>query len=135
VVLAIGVNDFCRDRVNQAEMTGRITRLARALPRHVPLLWSSILPLETVLSRCGASPQDVRRANAMIARACAAIPACVYSDGYALMADAQGERQAQYDIGDGLHLSARGYETWMALLTTDLAKATAKRGLGAANGN
>lgn len=129
IVVTIGINDFCLERAGEAEMARRIGDLAAALPPRVPLLWGSILPLdpEAARPRCATSNAAIVRANAAIAQACAARPGCFYADAYHALADAQGNLQPRYHVGDGIHLSAQGYAAWLKLLEQGLARGAARR--------
>jgi lysophospholipase L1-like esterase len=123
VVVTIGINDFCLEHAGEAEVAGRIGVLAAALPRKVPVLWSSILPVDpdSPHSTCGVAPEAIRRANAAISQACAALPMCSYSDGYDALAGPNGTLDRQFHVGDGMHLSPQGYDVWLTLLTRGLA--------------
>lgn len=105
-------------------MRDRIDSLSANIPAGVRVVWSAILPVDPRLpnSPCAAVDSDaIRRANNLIRAACAARSACTYSDGFSILADGTGYLLPQYNAGDGVHLSAMGYETWTAQLKRDLA--------------
>jgi lysophospholipase L1-like esterase len=130
IVMTIGINDLCLERAAEAELPGRIDRLAAALPRGVPLVWGAILPLDPVAARqhCSAPNEAIGRTNGLIAKACAAMPGCTYVDAYAAMADPQGNLIPRYHVGDGIHLSKEGYAAWLKVLGAGLAKTGRKGG-------
>jgi lysophospholipase L1-like esterase len=129
VMVSVGINDFCLEHAGEAELAGRIGKLAAALPRNVPLVWSSILPVDPDAphSACAIAPEVIGRANAAIAQACARLPLCAYSDGYGALADARGHMASRFHGGDGMHLSPQGYEVWLGVLARGLATAEARR--------
>jgi len=130
IVMTIGINDFCLERVSEGELAARIDRLAAVLPRGVPLVWGAILPLDPPAARpfCSTPNEQIRRTNALIAKACAAKPGCTYVDAYAALADPQGNLVPRYHAGDGIHLSTEGYAAWLNILGTGLAKEGFKPG-------
>jgi lysophospholipase L1-like esterase len=117
-VLSIGINDLCIDRIDNAEFSRRIRKLSGILPREPRLLWISIAPVGASASSaaCPIAPDQITRANAAIAAECALLPTCRYVDSYTALVGANGYLKDDFHLGDGIHLSRRGYQIWSQAL-------------------
>ncbi|MGZ5617125.1 MAG: GDSL-type esterase/lipase family protein [Usitatibacter sp.] len=129
IVLAIGVIDECIGGTDATETARRLTDLVGELPPDVRVVWSSVLPVDPTAqgASCRAAPEAIKAINRVIASLCAARPNCVYSDGYSRLSDAGGNLAKDFDSGDGLHLSRRGYEKWLEQLRLDISGTSPKR--------
>lgn len=125
VVLSVGINDLCIERIGAQEFESRLRKLSSALPPSVRVVWSSILPVDPNAPRaaCALKADVVGEANSRIAAVCKERIACIYSDGYSRLTDTRGHLAPQFHSGDGLHLSSRGYDVWSDQLSKDLARA------------
>ncbi len=127
LVLGIGINDLCGERASPRELALRLRKLSAALPSDIPVVWSSILPVDpnSGHSRCIVPPETIREANAFVKELCAERKACAYSDGFSKLADATGYLSTQFHVGDGLHLNSEGYRLWSDQLRRDLQRSGA----------
>jgi len=119
IVLSIGINDLCVDRIDDAEFSRRIRKLSRVLPREPRLLWISIAPVGASASSaaCPIGPDQITRANAAIAAECALLPTCRYVNIYTDLVEANGYLKDDFHLGDGVHLNRRGYQIWSRALS------------------
>jgi lysophospholipase L1-like esterase len=112
--LMIGTNDVWRGKA--AGLPDRLRAVRDALPAAVPLVWSAIPPGNDFRLNL----ESVLEANRSIEALCAERPGCTFIDTWKLFADADGQPIARYFIGDGVHLSAEGYRTWLRALDKTL---------------
>jgi lysophospholipase L1-like esterase len=128
IVVSIGINDLCIERITEAALGGRIGKIAAALPSEVRVVWSSILPVDPTAAHatCRIEPHVISKANAMILKSCLAMPMCSYSDGFSILADERGYLDRRFYEQDGIHLNRRGYEAWTDLLVRDLGRSVGR---------
>lgn len=109
VVIAVGTNDLL---YRAPEAAGQIyAALLARLPPSLPVIASAVLPVdETARPQLVGRNAVIRRLNADIAGACGRHPACLFADAGPLLADSAGNLAARNHRGDGLHLSAAGYQ-------------------------
>jgi len=127
IVVSIGVNDLCIERLTDDVLAERMEKMSRALPSGVRIVWSSILPVDPTAPHaiCAIGPDAIKRANTKIRELCSTVPMCMYSDGYSMLADQKGYLDRRFCERDGLHLNRRGYEVWTEKLVRDLEKSIA----------
>jgi len=120
VVLAVGHNDL--GRRSNAEILANYEAILSAIPPHVPVVVSAVLPTDQSATghKRNARIADL---NEGLARLCAARGRCYWVDSAAKLVDAAGNLDLRYHDGDGVHLSQAGYAVWMADLRTALAAA------------
>jgi lysophospholipase L1-like esterase len=112
VVVFAGSNDIAGDAPRSAAWVAErfdelIARL-RALGSEAPLVYISITPAPSRVKHLAA----VREANVLIAARCARDPSLHFVDTASEMVDAEGQPDAQWFVGDRLHLDAAGYRLW-----------------------
>jgi lysophospholipase L1-like esterase len=91
----------------------------RQIPAGVPVLVDAVLPVdEAAVDLYGNA--EVRAANAVIARACAARPGCRFVDTSGGLAGPGGGLDPRFHDGDGLHLNPEGQRAWRAALAAVL---------------
>lgn len=122
VVLAIGVNDL-RFRSNQELLTNYWAILATLPP--VPVLVSSILPVaEGAMGRLYSLRgynQRIQAINQALNQGLTDQAGRRFVDHSAsLDRDGDGQLDRSFHCGDGLHLSARGYDHWVQNLRQHL---------------
>jgi lysophospholipase L1-like esterase len=122
VVLAIGINDL-RFRSNQELLTNYWAILTHLPP--VPVLVSSILPVdEAAMDRLHALRgynQRIQAINQALQHRLAGQAGRLFVDHTAsLDENGDGHLDRQFHCGDGLHLSAKGYDRWIQNLRQHL---------------
>jgi len=118
VVIYAGENDLQAGKSPEAvaaDFRALHARLRAALPA-VRLLYLSI---KLSPARAAIAPA-VRRANALLATACADLPGCTFVDVAAPLLDAHGAPRAEFFRADRLHLTPAGYAAWVATLRPHL---------------
>ncbi|MEM8605057.1 MAG: GDSL-type esterase/lipase family protein [Cyanobacteria bacterium P01_H01_bin.121] len=111
IYLMVGVNDLRRG-ASDAEILQNIRQIVRTLRQQHPtatVMVQSILPTATTIPVV-----RIQRLNQQIEEITAQ-EGSTYLELYGQFADRQGRLRAELTT-DGLHLSARGYHTWQALL-------------------
>jgi lysophospholipase L1-like esterase len=113
VVLHVGTNDL---RYREPGALARPSpRLRAGIPAGVPVMVDAVLPVDEAAFRPYGNA-EVRAANAVIARACAARPGCRFADSSAGLRGAGGGLDPRLHDGDGLHLNPAGHRAWRAAL-------------------
>lgn len=111
IVYYCGDNDLGTDNTDsEAAAEGFIAfnRRARAAWPQVRVIY---IPIKPSLARWG-NWEAMRRANEMVRAYCDRTPGAVYVDTATPTLDASGAPDPAMFLGDGLHLSERGYEVW-----------------------
>lgn len=117
VLLLGGVNDLYMG-APPAEVTRNLGAIVHNLRLALPqaaLYLQSLLPVNATL--LGWDANDVIQSINTELKAIAPQHGALYVDVYAAMQDGTGNLQPAYTT-DGVHLSARGYEAWAAVLRT-----------------
>ena len=105
VFLMIGINDLSQG--NSVGLSDRLRKIANALPKDIPLLWSGIMPAYSE----SIEPYQIKLANQSIREICAARAGCIYVDTQEAFAAGGSEL-----FRDGVHPNDRGYAIWIAAL-------------------
>ena len=87
-------------------------RRARALDPAVPIAFIAIKPS---VARKALLPQ-IRQANALVRRYAASQHEVTYLDVFTPMLGSDGQPQAKWFIGDGLHMNRAGYALWIGIV-------------------
>lgn len=87
-------------------------RKARTLDPGVPIAFIAIKPS---VARAALLPQ-IREANALVRRYAASHPGVTYLDVFAPMLGPNGQPQAMWFVGDGLHMNREGYALWASIV-------------------
>ncbi len=87
-------------------------RKARALDPGVPIAFIAIKPS---VARQELLPQ-IREANALVRRYAASEHGVTYLDVFTPMLGTDGQPQAKWFIGDGLHMNRTGYALWIDIV-------------------
>ncbi|OOG60820.1 hypothetical protein B0E47_01530 [Rhodanobacter sp. B05] len=87
-------------------------RKARALDPGVPIAFIAIKPS---VARQELLPQ-IREANALVRRYAASKHGVTYLDVFTPMLGTDGQPQAKWFIGDGLHMNRTGYALWIDIV-------------------
>lgn len=117
IVLAIGINDLRVRAID--EIAADYDAILRALPNDIPVLASSVLPIDENTSfrrRHHYTNKDVAELNRKIHKICTANSNCTYVDSHYALTDDSGNLKAEYHRGDGIHLNRKGYQQWSAVL-------------------
>ena len=110
IFLAIGTNDL--NKLVQNSWATKFEQLLAALPPHIPLVWSSIMPMQHIM----VSSQNIIEANHVIKTLCSQRQNCVYVDTWQFFTDTNGQMIKRYFLEDGIHLSPEGYHLWIEAL-------------------
>lgn len=115
IVIHIGANDVRHDA--DAAILARYAQILKALPAEPTVMCSALLPVDHHARRywVGRSVNRVEALNQRIEALCAAHEAGFVS-AWTALADDAGSLQADYHIGDGLHLSPAGNRVWVNVL-------------------
>lgn len=109
VFLSVGINDLVFRDVE--ETIEKYREVLEFIPVDMPLAMSTVFPIDESLE--DRTTNDViRRLNDAIRALCNNRDACQLVDVTKSMTDAQGQLNAEYHTGDGLHLSKAGYAIW-----------------------
>jgi len=87
-------------------------RKARALDPAVPIAFIAIKPS---VARKALLPQ-IRQANALVRRYATSQRGVTYLDVFTPMLGSDGQPQAKWFIGDGLHMNRAGYALWIGIV-------------------
>jgi len=87
-------------------------RKARALDPAVPIAFIAIKPS---VARKALLPQ-IRQANALVRRYAVSQRGVTYLDVFTPMLGSDGQPQAKWFIGDGLHMNRAGYALWIGIV-------------------
>jgi lysophospholipase L1-like esterase len=125
VVLEIGTNDLAVTTAPQ-EIVANYQRILSSIPREAAVVVNAVLPVSAGKSGESGSPVSRNRAigeiNRGLAAICATRAGCAFIDPGPALADPSGDLAAEYDLGDGLHLSRAGYRVWSDMLRAALAR-------------
>jgi lysophospholipase L1-like esterase len=115
IVYYCGDNDLGTDNTDsEAAAEGFI-----AFDRRARAEWPGVqvinIPIKPSLARWG-NWEAMRRANEMVRAYCERTPGAVYVDTATPTLDPSGAPDPAMFLGDGLHLSERGYEVWTSVV-------------------
>jgi lysophospholipase L1-like esterase len=117
IIFIIGINDT--PRATPKQVIDKAQEILAQIPESVPVVWSLILP--TNVRRIAIfNAEKIRAVNTVWKNICANRPHCAVSDATSLMAEGSGQLRTEYDLGDGVHLSAAGYATLRPVLRDSL---------------
>ncbi len=85
---------------------------ARSIDPGVPIAFIAIKPS---VARKALLPQ-IRETNALVRQVAASEHGVTYLDVYTPMLGPNGEPQARWFVGDGLHMNRKGYALWIGLV-------------------
>jgi len=113
VVLAIGINDL--QRRSDDEILHNYSKIISAIPSSTPVIVSSILPVdERINPTFKGYNARLHWLNVAIRKLLEANGNCHFVDTGPNLVDPGGNLDAIYHVGDGVHLSTRGYSLWIA---------------------
>ncbi len=112
VVLAVGINDL--KRRDPAEILENYNTILTKIPRGVEVVICAVKPVDwRVRQASGRTLQRIDLVNAGLKRLSDRWPNTQFLTVNDKLADAEGNLVREYHIGDGVHLSAAGYEVWI----------------------
>ncbi|OPZ04119.1 MAG: hypothetical protein BWZ10_03205 [candidate division BRC1 bacterium ADurb.BinA364] len=114
VVVYEGDNDIAQGLRAETVLRSFLA-LAERIHRALPDTRIYAISIKPSLKRWALWP-EIRRANALIAHACAQDERMEYLDMVPPMLDAAGRPRPELFVQDGLHLSVEGYALWAQLL-------------------
>jgi lysophospholipase L1-like esterase len=124
VVLEIGTNDLAV--AAPQEIVANYQRILSLIPREAAVVVNAVLPVSAGKSGESGGPvsrnQAIGEINGGLAAICATRAGCAFIDPGPALADPSGDLAAEYDLGDGLHLSRAGYRVWSDMLRAALAR-------------
>jgi lysophospholipase L1-like esterase len=112
-VMAIGLNDLRRR--DNAEILNNYRLILQALPPHLPVVCSAVLPVDERVRRDhGGNNIRIKELNGGLKALCGAhSPICTFVDAGPKLIDSSGNLGREYHDGDGVHLNATGKSVWM----------------------
>ncbi|MFA6449641.1 MAG: GDSL-type esterase/lipase family protein [bacterium] len=115
IILAIGVNDLWRGQRTDEQILSNLRLVLMQLPHKVPVVFSAILPIDEQLEkdRYGGN-SHIETLNEQTVKLCAQFKNCHYFSSYGKLLGPNGQLVAEYHVGDGLHISPKGYDIWIA---------------------
>lgn len=120
IVLAIGVNDTKRRGSSQRRdvaVLANYRSILALLPREVPVIVSSVLPVKNQ-----ARNARIRHLNERLATLAAEFDNATFVDNTVALTDpATGCLRADCEVGDGIHLNSIGNSLWAEQLRSQLA--------------
>lgn len=125
IVLSIGVNDLWYREPH--EIIPRYDALLSELPSHVPVVANAVFPVMEGFGVTAGTSAKVLQLNKAFATLTDAYPNIHFIDHHARFTNDSGELNAEYHIGDGLHLNSAGYAVWIDVLQQALAGLTSLR--------
>ncbi len=112
VVLAVGINDL--KRRDPAEILKNYNTILTKIPRGVEVVICAVKPVDwRVRQASGRTLQRIDLVNAGLKRLSDRWPNTQFLTVNDKLADAEGNLVREYHIGDGVHLSAAGYDVWI----------------------
>jgi len=107
-VMAIGVYDLQR-RGNE-EILKNYSSILQAIPKHLPLVFSAVLPVdERIRYDLAGKNSRIKELNSGLRALCEAHrPSCTFVDPGTKLIDSSGNLKKEYDDGDGVHLNGAG---------------------------
>ena len=120
VVLAIGVNDIYQ-HVDHLDTRANYRNILDSIPSDVPVIAASVLPIGAVAERKHFTNADIVLLNSDIEALTLEYPNVHYLDTSENIKDDAGFLQTQFHIGDGVHLSDKGYLVLIERLAQSLA--------------
>ncbi|MBW7864130.1 MAG: hypothetical protein GX580_11740 [Candidatus Hydrogenedens sp.] len=133
VVVAIGVNDLSRrdnDAIleNYRKIAGTVAGSGMVAGR-APLVFSAVLPVDERVNPENAGVNGrIRELNRGLAKVCAETRGCRMVDVTGALADDTGSLAPENHVGDGVHLSDKGYTLWITALRDALREIPEKAG-------
>ncbi len=109
IVIAIGINDLAK-RGND-EVIRNCRRILELLPAHIPVIISSVLPVEEHFHQNWDkwNEERIRPLNRQLEQLALDHQHVTFSDSHSDMLDQRGQLRAALHVGDGIHLSVEGY--------------------------
>lgn len=119
IVLAIGVNDQIFRQ--SSEMAENYRKILNTLPAGSDILVSAILPVDERVVDSAYNNERVLEFNEAIKQVSLSFDNTIFLDAGSLLKDNTGNLAEEFHIGDGLHLSTKGYAAWIGALQDTLA--------------
>lgn len=120
VVLAIGVNDIYQ-QVDHLNTRANYRSILDSIPSDIPVIAASILPIGSEAERSHFTNADIVSLNSDIEALSDEYPNVLYLNTSKNFKDDAGFLQTQFHIGDGVHLSNKGYKILIDQLAQSLA--------------
>ncbi len=111
VVVTIGINDI-EFRSNQ-DVVISYRKILRVMANNPRVLVNSIFPVDEGIRGIAGFNARIERVNQQILIACSEHENCSFLDVGPKMLNDVGQLDPHYHIGDGLHLSPKGYDLWI----------------------
>ena len=118
VVFAVGVNDL--KRREDTEIIDNFRAILQNVASQTKVSVSSVLPISNSISLGSFSNSRISNLNSSLADLTSDYSNAVFVDtGYRLK-DENGSLQAEFHVGDGVHLNRKGYRVWISALKEGL---------------
>lgn len=121
VVLAVGINDL--KRRDPAEIIENYTAILDEIPLGVKVIICAVKPVDERVKQANGRTRDrINALNDGLIQLSSARANAIFIDITADLEDAAGNLSKRYHIGDGVHLSAAGYNVWIKALRQVMAQ-------------
>ena len=114
IVLAIGVNDFIRAKRNPEAVIENYQKIIASLPADKKIIINGVLPIDESFGMNGINQKIVELNQSL--ETLASRQSLTMINLHSQYANASGNLQAEFHIGDGIHLSHNGYKRWIDTL-------------------
>lgn len=113
LVLAIGVNDLWKNQRADKDILQTFRMIFLQIPEKTPVIFSAILPIdeEHEKDRAGGNKRIIAL-NKETQKICAKRKNCRFVNSFDKLVGPDGNLKDENHIGDGLHISTKGYEIW-----------------------
>jgi lysophospholipase L1-like esterase len=125
IIIAIGVNDLPR-RDNDSILLN-YKKILDLLPHNTTVIVSAILPVDERVARLQAYNSRITAINTALQHLVAQYSHTVFINCSDALQGADGNLSTAYHSGDGIHLSAAGYQTWINQLKQTLDEAGVRK--------
>jgi lysophospholipase L1-like esterase len=128
-VMAIGVNDLWR-RGNE-EILKNYSLILQAVPTHLPLVFSAVLPIDEHVGDLTGKNVRIRALNSGLKALCESQSSkCTFLDPGPKLIDSSGNLRKEYHQGNGVHLNGLGNSIWIQELKGVVQKAQQRLAVG-----
>ena len=119
VVLAIGINDVAT-KVGRTEILSNYKNILDGIPSNVSIIVSAMLPVGKDTTKVDATNEYISALNADIEMLTRGYLNVVYLDAGTALKNDSGYLDAAFHMGDGVHLSDKGYRVLIESLRDTL---------------
>lgn len=111
IVLLVGYNDL-HMHIN-AQIIHNYQAILEGLPSDIPIVVSAVLPVDQKAIQEADVNQRIKEVNSAIEVICRQYPNISFINLAPKLVDNTGNLADKYHVGDGIHLSSKGYGLWI----------------------